>query len=216
MSIRVRTQLSTICLILMLPRSILYDASQLWLLIFLFSFLCVSKPDKFCSSASGHSCFPVFCVFCIVCPLAFSCRSPDIVCRGVHKASLDTLPSPGAKVEAASCLPKSVFPSSPVVVPLGHTLQNYLQSDVTKFLPMNSTRCLFSWAGVSRQVISSLLPPLTHKLKPRPGGEDLDNYEDKSHWIIQIEIQTWDVKENTSPHLSYFYCIVRVVWAHSP
>lgn len=126
---------------------------------FLFSFLCVSKPDKFWSSASGHSCFPVFCVFCIVCPLAFSHRSPHIVCRGVHKASLDTLPSPGAKVEAASCLPKSIFPSSPGVVLLGHTLQNYFQSDVTTFLPMNSTRCLFSWVRVSRQLSS---PPCSH------------------------------------------------------
>lgn len=157
-SIRVRTQVSTIWLTLTLPRSILYDPSQLWLLIFWFSFLCVSKPDKFCSSASGHSCFPVFCVFCIVCPLAFSRRSPDIVCRGVPKASLDTLPSPGAKVEAASCLPKSAFPSSPGVL-LGHTLQDYFQSDVTTFLPMNSTRCLFSWVRVSRQQSS---PPCSH------------------------------------------------------
>lgn len=106
----------------------------------------------------GIRAFLCFVFFCIVCPLAFSRRS-DIVCRGVHKASLDTLPSPGAKVEAATCLPKSVFPSSPGMVLLGHTLQDYLQSDVTTFLPMNSTRCLFSWVRVSRQPSS---PPCPH------------------------------------------------------
>lgn len=159
MYIWTRTQVSTIWLTLMLPRSILYDPSQLWLPIFLLLFLCVSKPDKFCSSASGHLCFPVFCVFCIVCPWAFSCRSPDIVYRGVHKASLDTMPSPGAKAEAACCLPKSVSPFSPVMVLLGHTLQNYFQSDVTKFLPTNSTRCLFPGVRASRQQAS---PPCSN------------------------------------------------------